>query len=217
MQVDPQYLRQNYASLSDEALLEIHREDLIEIAQGCYDDEVRQRRLNSAREATKASAPLIPDAETEPDSQVSREGEQPGWIEEGAEVYSAVIRAGVAPDVDNARAALEAAGIPCYMDIHEVDAHEEEPAESVVTEPMHEWRLIVPGNLNLQATSILERDIFNADFEANWRTHLEMLSDQEVRAMSPQVVFCGLFDRVERVTRVWNEELKRRQLTSKSS
>jgi hypothetical protein len=98
-----------------------------------------------------------------------------------------------------------------------MDVGEEKPAESAVTEPMHEWRLRVPGNLNFQATSILERDIFNADFEAEWKAHLEMLSDQEVRAMSPQVVFCGLFDRVERVIRVWNEELQRRRLTSKSA
>jgi hypothetical protein len=210
MQVDPQYLRQHYASLSDEALREINREDLVEIAQGRYDDEVRQRRLDAARKP-QWDGPEVSDAETERDSQDSGEGGKPGWLEEGAEVYSAVNRAGSvsAPDADNARAALDAAGIPCYLDL---DVGEEEPAEN--PEPMQQWRLIVPGNLNLQATSILERDIFNADFEADWRTHLEMLSDQDVRAMSPQVVFCGLFDRVERVTRVWNEELKRRRLTS---
>src|SRR5580658_5901850 len=111
MQVDPNYLRQYYASLSDEALLEIHREDLVEIAQGCYDDEVRQRRLNSAREEPQEDGPQILDVET-------RDG-KPGWLQEGAEVYSAIIRAGlvVAPDVDNARAVLEAAGIPCYVDM----------------------------------------------------------------------------------------------------
>jgi hypothetical protein len=197
----------------DEAMRDINREDLVEIAQGCYEQEVRQRRLNSAREALQEEEPRIPDAETEPYNQVSREGEQPGWLEGGAEVYGVVIRFGriaSVPDVDNARAALEAAGIPCHLDIRE-----EEPEAK--PEPMFRWRLIVPGNLNLRATGVLEREIFNADFEADWRTHLEMLSDREVRAMSPQEVFCGLFDRVERVTRVWNEELERRQLTSKLS
>jgi hypothetical protein len=62
----------------------------------------------------------------------------------------------------------------------------------------------------------LDSDIFNAEFEAGWRTHLEVLSDQEVRAMNPQVVFCGLFDRMERVTRAYSEELSRRGLKSKS-
>jgi hypothetical protein len=121
MQVDPNYLRQYYASLSDEALLEIRREDLVEFAKGCYDDEVRQRRLNYAREVPQEEEPQIPDAETERElaSEVSSDG-KPGWLDESAEVYSAVIRAGlvVAPDV-NARAALETAGIPCYVDIHE--------------------------------------------------------------------------------------------------
>jgi hypothetical protein len=35
MQVDPEYLRQHYDSLSDEALLAIKRSDLVEIAQKC--------------------------------------------------------------------------------------------------------------------------------------------------------------------------------------
>jgi hypothetical protein len=69
---------------------------------------------------------------------------------------------------------------------------------------------MVPGDLNLRATSVLERDIFNTDFEAEWKTHLEMLSDEDVRAMDPREVFCGLFDRVERVTRSYEEEIARR-------
>ena len=72
----------------------------------------------------------------------------------------------------------------------------------------------MPGNLNLRATSVLDRDIFNQEFEATWRTHLETLSDAELRKMSPQVVFCGLFDRVERVTNAYADELVRRKLTS---
>ena len=75
---------------------------------------------------------------------------------------------------------------------------------------------MVPGNLNQRATSILERDIFNAEFEAEWKTHLEMLSDEEVYAMDPKAAFCGLFDRVERVTRVFDEEIARRRSTSKA-
>jgi hypothetical protein len=40
MAVDPEYLRRYYGSLSDEALMEIDRADLVEIAQNCYDHEV---------------------------------------------------------------------------------------------------------------------------------------------------------------------------------
>jgi hypothetical protein len=71
---------------------------------------------------------------------------------------------------------------------------------------------MVPGHLNLFATSVLERDMFNAEFEAAWKTHLETLPDSELRTMNPQIAFCGLFDRVERVTRAYDEEIRRRGL-----
>jgi len=76
---------------------------------------------------------------------------------------------------------------------------------------------MVPGNLNMRATSVLEREIFNAEFEENWKTHLEALSDEELRALDPEAAFCGLFDRVERVNRVYEEELERRRLNSEST
>ena len=47
MPADPQYLRDHYASLSDEALLAIERDDLVDLAQRCYDDEVGRRKLAS--------------------------------------------------------------------------------------------------------------------------------------------------------------------------
>lgn len=209
MQVDPEYLRQHYASLSDEALLEIDRAELVEIAQGCLDYEIRQRGLDSGGEAL-----LVADEKLETDNEPSGDGDIPGWLEEGAEVYSAVVRRGAidAPDaMVDARDVLEAAGIPCHLDMCE-----EQPPADRSPEPTHRWRLTVPGQFAFRATSVLDRDIFNADFEAAWRTHLEALSDQEVRAMNPQLVFCGLFDRMERVTRAYREELSRRGLKSKS-
>jgi hypothetical protein len=30
--------------------------------------------------------------------------------------------------------------------------------------------------------------------------------------MNPQIAFCGLFDRIERVNRIYNEEIARRRL-----
>jgi hypothetical protein len=44
------------------------------------------------------------------------------------------------------------------------------------------------------------------------RTKLSLLSDAEVRELSPEECFCGLFDRVERINRVYGEELARRGL-----
>ena len=204
MAVDLGYLRRHYASLSDEALLELDRSELVETAQKCYDEELIRRKPLGLTKHSVQPADLeshLPDFENKPE-----------WLDEASEVYSQIEQAGVtAPEIANARDALEAAGIPCYLDLS--DPPEENPPTQKTPRL---WRLMVPGNLNQRATSILERDIFNADFEAEWKTHLEMLSYEELRAMDPKVAFCGLFDRVERVTRAFDEEIARRQSTSKS-
>ena len=190
MPIDPKYLREQYASLSDEALMAINRADLVETAQRCYDDELARRRV------------------TRP---APGEDDKPDWLEDASEVFSRVDRPGALPadDIADARDALQAEGIPCYLDLAELPKAEEAPAPNP---PTHVWRVMVPGNLNLRATSVLDRDIFNADFEAEWKTHLETLSDDEVLEMNPEVVFCGLFDRVERVSRAYDEEIARRKL-----
>ena len=205
MPVDLEYLRRHYSSLSDEALQELDRADLVEAAQKCYDEELARRKPLGPTKPVDQTADL--------ESQVPDGDNKPEWLDEASEVYSQLDRAGAvpAPDIANARDALEAAGIPCYLDLS-VPPEEEPPPQK----PIRLWRLMVPGNLNQRATSILERDIFNADFEAEWKTHLEMLSDEELRSMDPKVAFCGLFDRVERVTRAFDEEIARRQSKSKS-
>ncbi len=165
MQVDPEYLGRYYASLSDEALLDINGHDLVDVARGCFEAEVRRRQLDSSVDPAAAEESEVLDLDSDVDYgyELSRDEGEPEWLEEGAEVYSAVVRPGAsnAPHADNARAALEAAGIPCYLDIYE-----EEPSEPVSPEPTHRWRVLVPGKLNLHATGVLQRDIFNADFEA---------------------------------------------------
>jgi hypothetical protein len=196
MSIDPKYLREQYASLSDDALRAINRADLVETAQRCYDDELARRRAARHEDA---------EADTEPLS----DGEEPDWLNDASEVFSRLDRPGALPadDIAAARDALEAEGIPCYLDLAELPQVEEAP-----NPPTHVWRVMVPGNLNLRATSVLDRDIFNANFEAEWKTHLETLSDDEVLEMNPEAVFCGLFDRVERVTRVYDAEISRRKL-----
>jgi hypothetical protein len=215
MAVDLEYLRQHYASLSDEALLEINREELVQAAQNCYDDELRQRGLSSGHGIPDAEGqPDIPrPAHPEVDHQAPGAGERPDWLEEAAEVYTRTDVPGTGPasDIVDARDALEAAGIPCYLDLSEIPED-----KTVFQKAARWWRLKVPGNLNLQATSVLDRDIFNAELEDEWKTHLETLSDDELRAMTPRSAFCGLFDRVERVTKAYNEEIARRRLRPES-
>ena len=43
MQLSIENLRRHYASLSDEALREIDRSELVEAARACYDHELAQR------------------------------------------------------------------------------------------------------------------------------------------------------------------------------
>jgi hypothetical protein len=193
MQLDPEYLRQYYASLSDEALLAVDRADLVETAQMIFDLEVDRRKLAPPQDTLHglATIPRRPDprdeeaddGEAEVDGETHGAGEEPGWLEEAAEVCSYAVQSATshAPDAMNARDALEGAGIPCYLDLCEI------PQEtSLSPHGTHRWRLMVPGKLNLRASSVLECEISNPEFEAGWKTHLEALSDEELRAMNPQ-------------------------------
>jgi hypothetical protein len=214
MPVDPEYLRQHYGSLSDEALLEIARADLVPAAQKLYDDEVGRRQLGPRRGPPKAHTPSVVRA---PESAVEKpkvagdghaDGDKPDWLEDAAEIHARADRPGMPPsdDVADARQVLEAAGIPCYLQMQDL------PEKEVVNPATRVWRVLVPGHLGQHAMSVLERDIFNEDFVGGWRSQMEMLTDEELRAITPQVAFCGLFDRVERVTRAYDEELARRGL-----
>jgi hypothetical protein len=107
---------------------------------------------------------------------------------------------------------LEAAGIPCYLELIEITEEE----KKLYQLPTHRWRLMVPANLNLRAISTLQRDIDNQEFEAVWKAQLEALSDRELLATNPEIVFCGLFDRIERVTKAYEEEVARRRLKGAS-
>jgi hypothetical protein len=206
MPVDPQYLRQHYASLSDEALEAIDRDDLVDQARKYYDDEIERRKLARPRDAVPSDAPRE-DVRVE-------DGEEPDWLEDAAEVYSHTVFAGTAPPETavDARNALEADGIPCHLELFETSEE-----KSTAPDRTLRWRLMVPGKLNLQATSVLDREIFNAEFEAEWKAHLEEFSDDELREMSPPVVFCGLYDRIERVKRVYEAEIARRKMRKESA
>jgi hypothetical protein len=55
MKVSVEDFRRQYAGLSDEALLDVDRQDLVEMARACYDEELARRRLKAAPPAPAAA------------------------------------------------------------------------------------------------------------------------------------------------------------------
>src|ERR1039458_9723121 len=47
MKVSMEDFRRQYAGLSDEALLDVDRQDLVELARVCYDEELARRQLKT--------------------------------------------------------------------------------------------------------------------------------------------------------------------------
>src|SRR5580658_6397994 len=96
MKVDAEDFRRVYESMNDDALLAVKRDELVEMAQQCYDVEVARRGL-------------APEETAEPDAGAS---ETAGPSEEMVELATFL-------DVDDARMALallKAAEIPCYLE-----------------------------------------------------------------------------------------------------
>lgn len=194
MQIDLDSIRRHYASLSDEELLALDRTELVETAQTCYDQELAERKLTA-------------DGDSDADA-----GDEPDWLEDAGCACTFYSQAGsqTAPDTaGDACTALEAAGIPCYLAARKVD-----PPSAPSPQPQYEFRLMVPGNLNMQATSVLDKSIFNSEVEAEWKVFFESLSDEELQAVDPEELFGGLRDRLERAAKAYRDALSTRGMAS---
>ena len=203
MRVTQQELSQFYASLSDEALREIDPDDLSEAARKCYELEAAQRNLTGK----PAPAAVDEDEDQEPGPEQEESFEvDPDWLEHAACVcsYRAVPGSSNAMDAAHARDVLVEAGVPCHL---AVVPPEPEPDGA---SRFDEYRVLVPAALNLKAISVLDLEIFNEEMEGDWKTHFAALTDEELEALNPDDLCAGLLDRVERLTRVYNEEVERR-------
>jgi hypothetical protein len=191
MHANPDDLRRHYASLSDEALMAIDRGELVDVARDCYDYE---RALRGSPVAVRVQV----DGEKPPD-----------WIVDAACVCSYENHPGAqaAAPASAACEALTRAGIPAYLSIEE--------NEPFWAQESSQFRVMVPGDLELEASSVLDRDIVNPEFAGTWKTHLETLTDEQFRAINFETVLAGLLDRVERLKRVYNEEVDRRSSLNK--
>jgi hypothetical protein len=181
-------LRRHYASLSDESLLAVERSDLTPVAQTCYDDELAKREI-------------VPGQENGADGE-----DEPDWLEESVCACSFESSPGnnSAPDLEEARNILESAEIPCHVRVRPVDESKGGPQTHVLCE------LLVPGGFHLSATSVLDKEFFNPRLEAEWRTHLQELSDEDFDALNLEDLTAGLMDRVDRLSRAYTEEQERR-------
>ena len=93
MQIDPDEFRRHYDSLSDEALLEVNRDELVEVAQQCYDVELAHRGIQ--RESQMPAAPEKPIESQE-------------WVQAAAFLS--------AEEANLAHAMLESAAIPAHLE-----------------------------------------------------------------------------------------------------
>ena len=123
MQVDLDDFRHRYAELSDEALLELDRDELVDLARDCYDAELARRGLRRS-----SSSP--------PATEVQDHGE---LVE--AAIFSS------SSEADLARALLESAAIPCYL--------ENELGGKDYLRAIEGFRLFVPAQLLEDARDVL--------------------------------------------------------------
>jgi hypothetical protein len=211
LQIDLEYLRRHYAALSDEALREIDETELVDQARRIYDEEFAQRGLIREEEAASDDDDVVATPLEETGGTAAGhldQGPEPDWLGDAAVAASFVSSPGSVAPPDaavDASDALHAAGIPCYVSTDKVDPPQVSPR------PQYEFRLMVPNEWNLEARSVLDKEIFNREIEAYWKMHFQMLSDDELRGVDLEVLLAGLKDRIARVTRAYNEELKERQ------
>ena len=196
MDLDLNELRRQYEALSDEALLEIDRDELVDAAKQCLDQELEARKIRPDR---KQSVARLGDAiEVEWAGQ-----EEPDWLSEAISVFTVSLKYRNDDTLQRAHDAVEIlahASIPCY-----VRGQGEEGA-------VEEYQLMVPVRQHLQALSVLDRDLLNAEHEADWKAHFETMSDEELLELDEDALVAGMRDRIERLVRAYEDELLKRGL-----
>jgi hypothetical protein len=206
--VDLNYLRRHYASLSDDGLLAIDATELVDAARRTYDEEIAARGLEREEEEG-GDDPEIEAAPGDVDRESTEETDgEPDWLGDATVAATFAVRAGTNSEdyAVEARDALEAAGIECHLSRIKI-----EPPQD--PQPREELRLMIPSKLSFNATSVLDKEIFNREEEALWKAHFEELSDDELRAVDLRFILAGLRDRIERATRAYQEELAQREIT----
>jgi hypothetical protein len=136
VQVSADDFRRHFELLSDAALLETNREDLVESARGCYDEEVARRGLNS------------PPAGGEPAAEPVTHQASPG--EELVVIATYIIP----EEASLARGLLESAEIPYHLE------------NEFAALGGFQLRLLVPAAFEAEALEVLEAEISDEELAA---------------------------------------------------
>ena len=202
MKIDAEYLRRHFAELSDEGLREIDRGELVEAARGWYDEEVARRRAWSKTQL-EAQPPEDPEVEEERSDEQDG-GDKPEWLDRAMCVRSFVGKnqgLGSAPDVVQV---LDAAGVPNHVAIRKMPEGEDELERDL-------YSVMVPIGRCLEATSVLDRDLFNAGLEEDWRAQFEALTNPEFYALDPDLLCAGFLDAARRLKKAYEDEMAHRR------
>ena len=140
MQIDPEDFKRHYALLSDDALLEINRGELVDAARPYYDAELAERKL----------AP--PEGEENPSSP-DRGDETPSQTEGGPQLVATFLSL---EEANFARGLLQSADITCSL----------ENEHGVQWAGNGALRMMVPASAYDRACEILETEISEEDLIA---------------------------------------------------
>ena len=141
MQIDPEDFKRHYALLSDDALLEIDRDELVDAARVWYDAELAERDLAQPDAEENASSPDHPSDDV------------PGQTEDGLQLVATFLSL---EEANFARGLLQSADIPCSF----------ENEQAVAFSGIGELRLMVPAAAYDHACEILETEISEEDLIA---------------------------------------------------
>jgi hypothetical protein len=209
MQIERGELGRHYESLNDEELLGLKREDLTEVAQSIYDLEIARRGMDRV----SATERMIENTEAsfyKRDYGRDDETADPDWHHDGVVVCVFIDTPGSqsAERTAKAQASLQAAGIPSHLRVRrELDS-------SGVPDPYDSMEVLTPVGCAMHAAGILDRDLFNDEFETYWRDHLGMLSNEDLLTLDPDIFCAGLLDKLARMKRVYAQEMTERKLKS---
>lgn len=201
MQIERADLERHYASLSDEALLEIKPEELMELAQECHAAEVRARGLSAKRPRDRSVAASVEPEEGEADTEED-------WIADDAGTANFVtvhtsLEHGEAADM---RDALEHAGIPCVLEIS---------ANAPGRRGVSRILVRVAPDLKARAETVLAERVLNPVHEETYRTFFESLDDDDLATLDLSTFVTQSKqnrDLIARVRASYLEELDRREL-----